>query len=67
MNAQIKLSYQQPEDLEAVALRLGDMVRRIKLKPQKGRWKLAYIHLELLPCSDKNGIMEQAKSTPAEN
>lgn len=59
MNPQIKLSYERPEDLEVVALRLGDMVKRIRPKPQKGKRKLAYIDLESLPCSSKNGIMKQ--------
>lgn len=59
MSAKIKLSYEKhPEMLEVVA-RLGKLVDKVKLQPPKGKYRLAYIDLKPLPCSGKDGIMEQ--------
>lgn len=59
MNAKIKLYYEAPEELQAVVLRLGELVKQVKQAPQRGRYRLAYIEIKRLPCSAKNGIMEQ--------
>ena len=61
--AKLKLSYDHPEELRAVTLRLGDLVASVKpaTRPTKEGGHIAYIRLKPLICKGKNGIMEQAK------
>lgn len=46
MSAKIKVSYEKPEELQEVLDRLRPMVKNVKVQPEKGKYKRAYVALE---------------------
>lgn len=41
----LKVSYEEVEELTQLITHLGDMVRKVKLAEQKGKYKRAYIEV----------------------
>lgn len=50
MSAKVTVSYEHPEELREVVLRLKDIAERPKLQPAKGKYKRAYLIIK----GDKN-------------
>lgn len=46
MSATIRISYEHPEELTAILHKLQPLVKRTKLQPPKGKYKLGYLHLK---------------------
>lgn len=54
MSTYLQLFYKDDEELQAIALRLQPLLKRIKLLPAKGRYKRAYIHVKSISTDGKN-------------
>lgn len=59
MSAKIKLSYENTPELLAVIAKLGKIVTKVRPQPPKGRYHLAYLDVELLPCSSKTDTIKE--------
>lgn len=46
MSVNIKVSYTEDEELSRVKRLLSPMIKKCKVKPRKGRFKLAYIEMK---------------------
>lgn len=46
MSVKIKVSYTEDEELAGVIRLLSPMLRNVKVQPQKGRFKRAYIDMK---------------------
>ncbi len=49
MSTVIRVSYERPEELQAVIHRLEPLVSKTKLQPAKGRYRLAYLTMKVIP------------------
>ena len=59
MNVKLKVSYEQPAELEDVVTRLADSIATVKTTHTLEGRHIAYIRLKPLQDKPKHGIMEQ--------
>lgn len=65
MSVRIRVSYTGDEELSGIVRLLSPAIKSYKVKPQKGRYKLAYIDMKsgVLPCV----LVTENTGKPAEN
>lgn len=59
MSIKIRVSYTDDEELAGVIRLLSPLVKSWKIKPQKGRYKLAYISLRNTKVEPQNANIEE--------
>lgn len=62
MSTYMQLFYKDDEELQAIALRLQPLLKKVKLLPAKGRYKRAYIHIKSIPIDGKNAYKSMCTS-----